>query len=205
MIAARLRSKEHQQFRPVPGVEAELVALTERQQATGSGGSQSMRISASARIRSQAGPNNGWPRSTVRIATPSTWPIARARILRVDHLDAVAVGAEALVADDQRQRDGIDAEDQRPFLGDDMEQLLDAVRIDRSEHRGMNRGNRARMAAGKGNQILVRFLGRAKPRAQVRDGPLLELDHLAHRARMRGERLKILLTAGAEHGQSPLK
>ena len=42
---------------------------------------------------------------------------------RINHLDAAAVGAEALFADDQRQRHGIDAEDQRPFLGDDVEQV----------------------------------------------------------------------------------
>ena len=81
-----------------------------------------MRIRASARIRSQAGPNNGWPRSTVRISTPSTRLDGAAQDRRLDHLDAAAVGAEALVADDQRQRDRVDAEDQRPFLGDDVKQ-----------------------------------------------------------------------------------
>ena len=142
-----------------------------------------MRISASARIRSQAGPNSGWPRSTVRISTPSTWSIARAQDLRLDRLDAAAVGAKALVADDQRQRDRVEAEDQRPFLGDDVEQSVDAVGLDRGEHRRVDRGDRARMAAGEGDQVLVGLLGRAEPLAQVRDRPLFERDHRGHGAR----------------------
>ncbi len=141
-----------------------------------------MRISASARIRSQAGPNKGWPRSTVRISTPSTCSIARMQDLRLDQLHAVAVGAEALVADDQRQSDRVDAEDQRPFLGDDVEQSLDAVGLERGEHRGVDRRDRARMAAREGDQILIGFLGRAEPLAQMRDRPLFELDHPSHRA-----------------------
>ena len=122
-----------------------------------------MRISASARIRSQAGPNNGWPRSTVRMSTPSTCVDGSAQDHRIDHLHAAAVGAEALVADDQRQRDGVDAEDQRPFLGDDVEQAVDAVGLDRGEHRLVDRSDRARMAAGESDQVLVGLLGRAEP------------------------------------------
>ena len=54
-----------------------------------------------------------------------------AQDLRLDHLHARAVGAEAAVADDQRQRHRVDAEDQRPFLGDDVQQPVDAVGLDR--------------------------------------------------------------------------
>ncbi len=103
--------------------------------------------------------------------------------LRLDRLDAVAVGAKALVADDQRQRHRVDAEDQRPFLGDDVEQGVDAVGLDRGDHRAVDRGHRARMAAGEGDQVLVGFLDRAEPLAQVRDRPLFELDHRRHRER----------------------
>src|SRR5256885_16690396 len=39
---------------------------------------------------------------------------------RIDALNSAAVRAEALRAHDQRQCDRVDAEDQWPFLGDDM-------------------------------------------------------------------------------------
>ena len=52
----------------------------------------------------------------------------------VDYLDAPSIGPETLVTDDQRQCDGIDTEDQRPLLGDDMQQGFDAVRVDGREH-----------------------------------------------------------------------
>ena len=41
---------------------------------------------------------------------------------RIDALNSAAVRAEALRAHDQRQCDRVDAEDQWPFLGDDMKQ-----------------------------------------------------------------------------------
>ena len=116
----------------------------------GNGGSQSIRIRASARIRSHAGPNNGWPRSTVRISTPSTCSIARCEDLRLDHLHAVAVGAEALVADDQRQRDRVDAEDQRPFLGDDVEQAPRCCRL--RARRAPRRGSPTPRPNGRGQR-----------------------------------------------------
>ena len=39
---------------------------------------------------------------------------------RIDELDPAPVGAESLVADDQRQGDRIDPKDQRPFLRHDV-------------------------------------------------------------------------------------
>ena len=149
-----------------------------------------MRISASARIRSQAGPNNGWPRSTVRISTPSTQPIAAAKDLRVDDLDSGAVGAKAAVADDQRQGHRVDAEDQRPFLGDDVQQPVDAVGFDRGEHGVVDRSHRARMAAREGDEVLVGLFHGAEPLAQMRHRPLFEGDHRRHRGRrIRPQRL----------------
>ena len=50
----------------------------------------------------------------------------------------------------------------------------------RSEHRLMNRRNRARMSAGKCDQILIGFLGGGNALAQPRDGSLFELDDPAH-------------------------
>ena len=101
--------------------------------------------------------------------------------LRFDGLDSVAVGAKALVADDQRQRHRVDAEDQRPFLGDDVEQSVDPVGLHRGDYRAVDRGHRARMAAGESDQVLVGFLDRAEPLAQVRDRPLFEGDDRGHR------------------------
>ena len=112
----------------------------------------------------------------MRITTPSTCSIARVDDLRFDQVHAIGVGAKSLVADDQRQRDRVDPQDQRPFLGDDVEQGLEAVGLDRGKHRRVDRRDRARMAAGEGDQILVGFLGGAKPLAQPRDRALFELE-----------------------------
>ena len=129
----------------------------------GSGGSQSILINASARIRSQAGPKRGWPRSTVRISTPSTTSSGAPQDQRIDDLDATAVGAKTAVADDQRQSDRVDSENQRPFLRDDVKQALDAVGLDRGQYGVVDRGDRARMAARERDQILVGLLYRAEP------------------------------------------
>ncbi len=109
--------------------------------------------------------------------------------LRVDHLNAVAVGPEALVADDQRQRHRIEAEDQRPFLGDDVEQSVDALGFQRRKYRLVDCADGARVAASEGDQILVGFLDHAEPLAQLRDRAFLELDHLAHAAMLRRNEL----------------
>ncbi len=50
--------------------------------------------------------------------------------LRLDLVNAVAIGAERLVANDEGERDGVDPEDQWPFLRDDVEQVVDAVGLD---------------------------------------------------------------------------
>ena len=73
------------------------------------------------------------------------------------------------VAGDQRQRDGIEAQYLRPFLGDDVEQCIEAVGLDRGEHGGMDRGDRARMAAREGEEVLIGLFRRAEPLAQLRD------------------------------------
>ena len=58
---------------------------------------------------------------------------------RFDDLHAPAVSPEPLVANDQAQRDRVDPEDQRPFLGDDVKECIDAVGLNRREHGGMDR------------------------------------------------------------------
>ena len=47
----------------------------------------------------------------------------------------------------------------------------------------MNRGDRARVAPGKGDQILVRLLGLAEPFAQVRHRAFFEGNDRRHRPR----------------------
>ena len=110
------------------GVEAELGALAEREQPARQ---RRFAIDPDQRL----GADQVARRPEQRMAAldgahldPVDRPIDAASDLRLDELDAVAVGAKALVADDQRQRDRVDAEDQRPFLGDDVEQRVDARR-----------------------------------------------------------------------------
>ena len=100
----------------------------------------------------------------------------------VDELEARGVGADALVAGEQRDRDRVEAEDLRPFLGDDVDEMVEALGLDRGEHRLVDRGDRARMAAGEGDEVLIGLLRRRDPRAQLGDRPILEVDHLSHRA-----------------------
>ena len=61
-----------------------------------------------------------------------------------------------------------------------MKQGLQPVSLERRQHRVMDRGDRAGMAAGKSQQVLVRLLDRAEPFAQTRNRPLLEGNDLAH-------------------------
>ena len=99
---------------------------------------------------------------------------------RIDVLDASSVCAESLCPDDQRQCDGVDAENQRPFLGDDVEQALNAIGVDCGDQRFVDRGDRALMAAGEGDEILVRLFNDAEPLAQMRHRPFFEGDHGRH-------------------------
>ena len=62
-----------------------------------------------------------------------------------------------------------------------MEQTVHPVGLDCRQHRRMDRSNRPRMTAGKGDQVLVGLLHRAEPLAQVGYCPFLEGDHRRHR------------------------
>ena len=94
----------------------------------------------------RAGPNNGCPRSTVRISTPSMPAMMRCRMCLIDRLNSAAVGAEPAHLRSRRRRRRCGGS--RPFLGDDVEQGLDAFRIHRerapawSSHRTNGRGQR---------------------------------------------------------------
>ena len=83
-------------------------------------------------------------------------------------------------ADDQRHCNGIDPEDQRPFLSDDVEKAFDAVGIDCCKHGFMDRGDRARMATGKCDQVLVRFHRFAEPVAELGYRAFFKGDHGRH-------------------------
>src|SRR5690606_22538614 len=97
-----------------------------------------------------------------------------------DELHAVGIGAESLPADNERQRDRVETKDERPFLGDDVEQAFQAVRLEPGEDCLVNGSDGTRMAAGKCQEVLIGLFGGAKALAQTRDGALLEGDHLAH-------------------------
>lgn len=93
---------------------------------------------------------------------------------RIHLLDASAVGAETLVSDDERQGDRVDPKDQWPFLRDDMEQRFDAFGLNRGDHRFVDRGDGARMTAGKGDQILVCLLGSTKTAPEMHKSAFFE-------------------------------
>src|SRR5207244_511361 len=65
----------------------------------------------------------------------------------VDMLNSATVGAEALTAHNQRYGNGVDAEDQRPFLGDNMKQCFNAIGVDGGKDSLMNRSDGARMTS----------------------------------------------------------
>ena len=111
--------------------------------------------------------------------------------LRRDKLHPVDVGTESLVPDDQRQRDRIQAKDQRPFLRDDMEQRVEPVSVHRRQHRFMDRGGGTRMAAGEGDKVLIGLFGRAEPLAQLRHSAFLEWNNPSHAMKLRPERVNI--------------
>ena len=87
----------------------------------------------------------------------------------------------AFVADDQGKRNRVDPEDQRPFLSDDVKQIVDAVRFQCGDHGLVDRSNGTGMAARKGNEVLVGLFDGAKPLAQMRKRLVLERDHTSHR------------------------
>ena len=108
----------------------------------------------------------------------------------VDELKAGGVGAHALVAGEQGDGDRVEAEDLRPFLGDDVDEVVEAFRLDRRQHRLVDRGDRARMAAGEGDQVLIGLLRRRDLRAQPGHRPVLEVDHLSHRVEANPNKVK---------------
>ncbi len=175
--------EEHQQFGAVASVEAELGALPEdqqtgRQRRLAFDPDQCLGANELARRAEQGMPAFHGAHLDARDLTNRP-----AEDEGVHHLHSAAVGAEPLVADDQRERDRVDPEDQRPFLRDDVEQTLDAAGFHRRENGGVDGRDGARMAAGEGDEILVGFLRRSQPLAQMRNRAFLEMDHLAHRAR----------------------
>src|SRR4028118_893485 len=83
----------------------------------------------------------------------------------VDELKARRIGAHALVPREQGDGDSVEAEYLWPFLGDDMDEMIEALRLDRREHRLVDRGDGARMAAGEGDEVLIGLLRPPPPAA----------------------------------------
>src|SRR3546814_3660946 len=69
-----------------------------------------------------------------------------------------------LVSDEQSHGDRVQPQYLRPFLRHDMDEVIEALRLDRSQHRRMDRGDRARMAAREGDEVLVGLFRRRDPR-----------------------------------------
>ena len=135
----------------------------------GSGGSLSSRIRASARISVAGRPEQGM--AALDAAQQHAVEIARRLLdqLRIDELEAGGVGAHAGLAGPERHRHRVEAEDLRPFLGDDVDQMIEPLGVDRGEHGGVDRMDRARMAAREGDEVLIGLLRRRHARPQVRE------------------------------------
>lgn len=103
--------------------------------------------------------------------------------LGLDPLDAVRVAAQRASTGGHCDGDEVDPEDFRPAGADEFEKLLDRPCSDGFEDRRVDRRDRARMAAGEGDQRFIRLFGGAEPLAQASDGLIFELDYLAHRRR----------------------
>src|SRR5689334_713904 len=80
-----------------------------------------------------------------------------------------------------------------------MEKRFDTLRVDRREHGFMDRGDRARMAAREGDQVLIRLLDRAQPLAQMRNRALFEGDHRRHVGKENTPRAVNFLLNGGAH------
>src|SRR3546814_7661973 len=72
-----------------------------------------------------------------------------------------------------------------------MDEVIEALRLDRSQHRRMDRGDRARMAAREGDEVLVGLFRRRDPRLQVRHRPILEVDHRTHAGKLSPDMVKM--------------
>jgi hypothetical protein len=101
--------------------------------------------------------------------------------LGIDVLDACPVGAKPALADDERQRDGINSEDQGPFLRNNVQQAIDSIGLDGCKHSGMDGRDRPRMTASEGNQILIGLFDGPETLPQVRHCTLFEWDYRGHR------------------------
>jgi hypothetical protein len=146
----------------VASVQAERLPLSKREKSNRQG-----RLTLDAHERFRPNEVAGWAEK--RMSAPDgahfdAVDLAHrpAENLRIDELDARTVSAKAAVADDQRERDCIDAEDQRPFLRHDVQQPVDTLSLYRRKDSGMDRGDGARMPAGKSEQILIGFFGGAQ-------------------------------------------
>ncbi len=61
-----------------------------------------------------------------------------------------------------------------------MKQVVDTVRFQRGDDGLVDRGDGTRMAARKGDEVLVRLFDGAKALTQARQGLVLERDHSCH-------------------------
>jgi len=103
-----------------------------------------------------------------------------AEYLGVDLLHSRSIRTEAAVADDERKRHRIDAENQRPLLRYDMKQTIHTVRFNRGKYGRMNRRDCAGMTAREGYEVLIRLFNGTEALAQVGYCPFFEWDYRRH-------------------------
>jgi hypothetical protein len=173
-------AKEHQQFGAVAGIEAELGALPECEKAARQG---RLAIDADQGFGADQVARRAEQRMTARNGAhlDAMHAVDRAaKQRRIDDLDPAAIRAEALLTDDQRQRHRVNAQDQRPFLRDDVQQSFNAVGIESRQNCLVDLSDCARMAAGESDQILVRLFSRAKPLPEMRHRAFFEGNDRRH-------------------------
>ena len=179
IIAARLLAEEPQQF-GCRGIvlEARASWFWPRSSSPAAVAEpKSTLTSASARIAAHSAPNKGWPRSRREVMTERRAPARAMRTIAGSIGCGPAAGREARRV---RRRAGPSAAviDAKQIAGHSLTTVLasslDAARPRSPRAPPGGSSDRAPMAAGEGDQVLVGLLGRAKPRAQLRQGLMLE-------------------------------
>lgn len=115
---------------------------------------------------------------------------------RLDSLDTGPVGPEAPLSNEECNRGHIDPKDFRPVGRDDGHQRIDRGRFDCCQHCQVDRPDRARMASGKRDEILVGLFDGSKSFAELRNRALFEVNKLAHGQEASRKAVNFLWLAG---------
>jgi len=94
--------------------------------------------------------------------------------------DSICGRVDGLPAQEERKTCRVDAEYSRPVAGHGVHHVLERPRLDDANRGRVNGRDRARVALGERDQVLVCLLDRAEALAQPGDGPFLEVNDLPH-------------------------